>query len=311
MKKASLLTVTLSILFLFAICGHGRCQDTSRVRSGKVQDITSPYIILLDSATATRYIDIYQRKFTRWHNMNHTKYIFLDTTYFSYLYTFFTDPANSQYDGIRIYFADYNDFIDPDRTHQARKKQITILLAPTIHQEGQLNVFLPLTRDALNHGELCPNACDPQTPNSMRTVQRKIVADPSDKFIFIDSATASGYMKNYKRKYDFLWNKKHSRSLWMGKDDFIFLGKFFQADAVKQPYAGIRISFAAYGAIIPEMNNVRKKQITLVFSAAKSNEAHEADYNALRNYYYRSFDPSRTPVNHAKLCPGACDPISQ
>ena len=254
---------------------------------------------------AISYINNYRNKFETKNAKKHTRSIFLTKDYFFKLRDFFKDPAMKAYDGIRIFFACYNTLLVPSQIH---KKQITIILAPTKNKRADFDILNIRFKDALNHGELCPNACDATTASgTSQTGTNNPVPDP---FMSLTPAEAYKYIRNYRKRFCKIGNKKHSKSLWMPKKNFLFLGDFFSADNPRaNEFSGIRIFFACYNKFIPETDNARTKQITLIFTAADNKK--EPQFDALNNFYLIYKQAFRAEEfrneNHGELCPNACD----
>lgn len=305
----SFILVTTALLLNHAF---GFAQD---LEANKKNDVNS--VVLLNPYDAVTYINNYRKKFCKRNTKKHTQSVFLDSNYFNFIGEYFKDHPSGNNDGIRIFFASYHRFIDDEpHVYQAHKKQITLIIAPTKDTVAYLDSFNKyaeqkgFNKDVLNHGALCPNSCDNITGAGVSTDDPVLGKKPTP-LIFLEPDTARRFIHNYRRRYCRLWNKKHSKSLWMPRQNFEFLYEFFRYYASSKKYAGIRIFFASYNKYIPKSYNARKKQITLIFTAALSNRTHDPDFSALLNFY-DIYTKTGTKVfqlneNHGELCPNACN----
>jgi hypothetical protein len=289
-------------------------------------------VVLLNPYDAINYIKNYREKFCKGDELRHTKSIFLDASYFHFFYDFFTKSPN-KYDGMRIFFASYHKMLDPAYTHQKHEKQISLIMAPTIDKVGYLNDFHVYANGTnydpalVKSGVFCPGACDTITVKAKDPVTPTIPVSggATNPFIFLRREEADVYIANYRKRYCKLWNKKHTKSLWMPLIDFDFLCQFFEKDRQTKKYAGVRVYFAAYNQRpMEDTKNAREKQITLIFVAASNNDTKNPDFDALLDFYpcfkpefkaksIKKRNKKRSNLdepkneNHGELCPHSCD----
>jgi len=249
------------------------------------------YFLLLKSKKIAQYTANYEELFrSKGENeKRHTTSIYIaDSTF--HLLKFVLDSYPESHDGVRIFFASYNDFVDTCITHQADKDQITLLMVPTINKKESfedLYEFYNLNQkllddDIYNHGELCPNACDNSGLIGTAMYPAKIKAQIVP--FSIPEAAARQYIKNYADTFCRDNNPDHTKSLWLSRENFTFLDSFFNSDTSKQ-YSGIRIFFASYKKKIKKVQNKNKNQISLIFTAAGRSAPHRADFGALLSFY--------------------------
>jgi hypothetical protein len=278
---------------------------------------TTNNVVMLNPYEAITYINNYRNKFCKRNNKKHTKSIFLNAEYFNFIGEYFREHKPEDADGVRIFFASYHRFLGKaPNVYQAHKKQITFVLAATKDKIAYLDSFNKyadqkgVIRDALNHGELCPNSCDDVTNPEASTANTALSIKPVP-LVFLNPDTAKQYIRNYRKRYCRLRNKKHTKSIWIPRDNFEFLYEFFKNDASSKKYAGMRVFFASYNKKIKETCNARKKQITLIFTAALMNSTHEPDFTALLNFYEeykkRAIKVLDKNENHGELCPNSCN----
>jgi hypothetical protein len=303
MKLLCLLLLASATVILLCRCGPSKntCQ--------KIADTSA---ISLDSCHVTAYVKNYQDKFVRQNSKVHTKSIFLDTGYFRFLGDFFTDSIN-KYDSVSIYFLSYNELKDPSYTGQANKKQIAICLAPAHHKQGVLGVFINyLQRYPERHYQFGYPLFDPSGGN--QTIQ-SMPDGSKNEILFPDRVTTKQYIKNYRKRFGFLWNQKHTKSICMSASEFLLLSDFFKKDTTHD-YVGARVFFADYNQKIKLYKNTRKKEYTLIFVAARKESLAPA-YSALPKFFEQEKSKIRHPlwlteqtytaVNHGELCPNGCD----
>jgi hypothetical protein len=207
--------------------------------------------ILLDSLEVDSFTTNYKRRYTRLFNKKHTKWIYFPRNYFIFIDSFF--KKETSFKGIRFHFGSYDKKIDP--TQQARDKQITLLIAPADNNnEEEFEKFIAFNKtvDYLknkdsNRVEMCPNGCKTSITSKMGP----------EHFILLSKKEARSYIDNYKNKF-YDSSKKHSKSLYMDKENFSLLGDFFNSPSGKD-FDGVRISFASYHNIKKGTYQAHKK----------------------------------------------------
>ncbi len=143
--------VMISLLLLYTINGLAQDKTTANANSTTPpkEEIPKDIILLTPYETIT-YINNYRDKFCKRNNQKHTKSIFLSKQYFDYIEDFFkhtVPPKDEKYDGVRIFFSSYHDCLGDPQIHQAHRKQISIILAPTINKEAQFKDFKTANKD--------------------------------------------------------------------------------------------------------------------------------------------------------------------
>jgi hypothetical protein len=91
-------------------------------------------VILLNPEDAKAYQKYYKNRFRFPGRKKHTSYIFLKKANFQFIADFFNDPANTKYEGVRIFFDSYNQKL---LAHQAHEKQISLLMVPAYGNTGE------------------------------------------------------------------------------------------------------------------------------------------------------------------------------
>lgn len=283
-------------------------------------------VVFLTEYEASQYINNYRDKKKR-KKHTHSQSIFLNKNNFCFIQDFFNSSEGSNYDGIRLHMAIYKK-IKVDG--QASKKQITLFMTPT-KKTGEAHVsnynafynFRKTNPNAgkcdpggveimsINHGELCPKQCDLTTnpdQNSASSLPPTILSE----IYVLDSGTAHQYKRYYKNRFCIL-NKFHSKSVWLHKENFMFIGAFFKDLPSNKDYDGIRVFFASYDKWMPAIpSQARQKQMTVILTPTIKKEPIFSAFGKYRGIYLNKFSEIEKierikNLNHGELCPKACD----
>jgi hypothetical protein len=298
-------------------------------------DVNNPVLFLAPSAVK-QYVINYRQKHKR-KKQTHTKSIYLTRDNFCFMSNFFKD--NPDYSGLRIHFSAYREIRADGQVHP---KQITLFFTPVINNLSRYDVFQPYydnnpgKRDcpvfpapqgieegqSVNHGELCPSHCDdetdewgedplPPSPGPQSTSSRTGSSKTNSKkrkIEILKPADAARFKEYYRKRFCFLWNRKHTKYITLNKENIIFINGFF-SDPTYREFDGVRIFFVSYDQKILD-NQKHDKQISLYIAPAYgTGTTTEPDFCAFIKYFNSRSDAQnaglKTP-GQVEICRANC-----